>query len=588
MPQDTQSSCGNNFFMDSLEYLRLASHYPELHVGDFPAGAKVSMITNFTDDVLKKMFIGANLHDNIYPDIYAAPYRQYHFQLKDPSSELYARNSDVTFIFFDINPFKNSDLRSSREYFEELIRDIKRYAEATKGTVIWNSFILSYQTAYGNLFRHSPFFALVEDYNKKLDALAAELPNLIIFDTNRLVHLLGESRTFDTRGTHAFDIPFTNEFMAVLAEEWTAYVRALIGKTKKCIVVDLDNTLWGGVVGELGPLGIALGADYPGSAFVAFQQALLDFYNRGIVLAINSKNNPEDVLEVFKKNPHMVLKEEHFSAIRTNWNDKVENLKEIASELNIGLESMVFLDDDPLNRNMVRGRLPEVAVPEFSIPPEDYVKTLYGLDVFNQFSLTEEDAKKGKMYAEERQRKQVMTNTKSLDEYIKELNIVMRVGVNDLSIVSRLAQLTQKTNQFNLTTKRYAEHDVKKFIADGELVFSANISDKFGDYGTVIEAIVMKDAASDRNAVLDTLLMSCRVMGRGVECAFMDYVVRELGHRGFARLQGEFLPTAKNKPAEAFLTDHGFKKHKNGYLLDIGLYLKNPCSKLNKTITISK
>ncbi len=315
---------------------------------------------------------------------------------------------------------------------------------------------------------------------------------------------------------------------------------------------------------KLGPTGIALGPDYPGNAFVAFQRALLDFYERGIILAINSKNNLEDVLEVFKKNSAMVLKEEHFSAIRANWNDKVDNLIDIAKELNIGLESMVFFDDDILNRNIVRGRLPEVTVPEFSLPPEDYVKTLYALDVFNQFSLTEEDTKKGKMYAEERQRKQVMKGAKGLDDYIKELNIVMRVEVNDSVLVPRLAQLTQKTNQFNLTTKRYAEHDIKKIMEDGGFVFSANVSDKFGDYGTVVEAIVTKDAGSAHGATLDTLLMSCRTMGRGVECAFIDHVIRELGRRGFRDLYGEFIPTAKNKPAETFLGDHGFAAKDGG------------------------
>ena len=336
----------------------MASHYPELRAGDFPASIKVSIITNFTDDVLKKIFLGAALHNRIYPEIYATPYRQYQLQLKDPSSELYAQNPDISFVFFDINPFKNSDLRSSKDCFEELISDIRHYAKTKKGIVVWSNFILSYQTAYGNLFRHSPFFNLIQEYNKRIDELAADIPNFVVFDEPPGA-FLGESQTFDTRGTHAFDIPFTNEFTVMLAEEWTAYVRALIGKIKKCIVVDLDNTLWGGVTGELGPLGIALGADYPGNAFVAFQRALLDFYDRGIILAINSKNNLEDVLEVFRKNPYMVLKEEHFSSIRANWNDKAENLIDIARELNIGLESMVFLDDDPLTRNMVKGRLPK-------------------------------------------------------------------------------------------------------------------------------------------------------------------------------------------------------------------------------------
>ena len=191
------------------------------------------------------------------------------------------------------------------------------------------------------------------------------------------------------------------------------------------------------------------------------------------------------------------------------------------------------------------------------------------------------------MYAEERQRKQVMASTKSLDEYIKDLNIVMRVSVNDPSIIPRIAQLTQKTNQFNLTTKRYTENDIKKFIDDGGLVFAANVSDKFGDYGIVIETIVTKDARMDHSAMLDTFLMSCRVMGRGVERAFMDYVVRELGRMGFIRLRGKFVPTAKNKPAENFLPSSGFIKQKDNYLLDINASLEDHRLELNKTITIS-
>ena len=573
--------------MESLAYLKKAAGYDKVSPDDFSARMKVTILTDFTDDVLKNLFVGAMLSQDIYPVVYKVPYRQYYFELKNSASELYANNPNLTLIFFGTNPFKDSELRVSRDHFERILEDIERYAKATRGIIVMNSFVVSYRGAYGNMAGKGAFFNLIQEYNKRLEELSGRVPNLVILDTNRLVHKLGEKNVFDLRGLYAFDMPFTHEFMTALAEEWTAYARALLGKTKKCIVLDLDNTLWGGIVGELGPLGIALGPDYPGNAFINFQRALLDFYNRGIILAIASKNNPEDADEVFEKNPNMVLKEENFSAVRINWDDKVENIQDIAKELNIGVDSMVFLDDDPLNRALVRERLPGISVPEFSIPPEEYSEKLYDLDLFHQLSLTEEDTRRGRMYAEERQRKKVMASAKSMDEYIKELGIVMSISVNEPAIIPRLAQLTQKTNQFNLTTKRYAEHDIKKFTDGGDFVFAATVADKFGDYGTVIEAIVTKDAKSAHSATLDTFLMSCRVMGRGVECAFMDRVIRNLHARGITTLRASFVPTAKNKPAESFLADHGFSKSgPAGYALDILEYLRKPCPKLSKAITI--
>jgi FkbH-like protein len=571
--------------MEFLDYIKKAATHGTVSPDDFSTRMKVTILTDFTDDIVKNLFVGAMLANGIYPTIHQVPYRQYHFELKNPSSKLYTADPDLTLMFFGTNPFKDSELRGSEDHFENLVADIERYAKAARGTVVVDSFIVSYRGAHGAMADQGHFFKLIKAYNKRLEELASQLPNLIILDTNRLVHKLGESNVFDLRGLYAFDIPFTHEFMTALAEEWTAYARALLGKTKKCIVLDLDNTLWGGVVGELGPLGVALGPDYPGNAFVNFQKALLDFYNRGIILAIASKNNPEDVEEIFKKNPYMVLKENNFSAIRVNWGDKAENIADIARELNIGVDSMVFLDDDPLMRAMVRGRLPGISVPEFSIPPEHYAQTLYDLDLFHQFALTEEDSQRGKMYAEEQQRKKVLSSAKSADDYIAELGIVMRVSMNDESLIPRISQLTQKTNQFNLTTRRHTEADIQRFIADGGLVFSGHVSDKFGDYGTVIVAIV----TPGKIATLETFLMSCRVMGRGVECAFMDHIARVLHERGIATLHASFIPTAKNKPTEGFLPDHGFvRSDSEGFVLDIKRYMDKPCSKVNKAVTITR
>lgn len=581
--------------MEFLEYVKISTRLDQLDGQAYASQAKINLITNFTDTILKKIIAGVCLHNSIYPHIYEAPYRQYHLHLKDPRSVLYKTNPDITFIFFDVNPFKETEFGSSPDHFYETLDDIEKYCKSITGTVILNLFIRSYQNAYGILFKEDPKFALVENYNNKLHELATQVPNLKIFDTNKLVHLLGERNVFDPRSIFAFDIPFTHDFMTHLAEDWFSYIRALTGSAKKCIVVDLDNTLWGGIVGELGPLHIALGPEYPGNAFVNFQRALLEYYKRGIILAINSKNNAADVAEVFQRNPHMVLKEHHFSAIRVNWQQKTENILEIANELNIGTDSMVFIDDDPLNRHLVEAQLPQVSVPNFSIPPEEYVGSLYSLNLFNQLSITDEDREKGKMYAEERQRKRVLEGARDIKDYIAELGICIDVNINVTNLLPRLSQMTLKTNQFNLTTKRYTEHDLLGMIADGALICSANIHDKFGDYGTVILGIFVPNQIVKQEVVLDTLLMSCRVMGRGVEFVFIDHLIQELSQLGFSTLKAQFVPTKKNEPSSAFLADHGFVADVSGsgnscgnqyFSLDIAGHLNSPRDQINRGITV--
>lgn len=379
---------------------------------------------------------------------------------------------------------------------------------------------------------------------------------MTVWDTNALIHRFGENHARDFRGLYAYDIPFTNDFFMEVGREWAALVRAKAGRLKKCIILDLDNTLWGGIVGELGPKGIAVGPDYPGLAFQNFQHALLDYFDRGVILAINSRNNPADVAEVFEKNPHMILQEKHFASAQINWNDKASNISTIAADLNIGLESIVFLDDDPVNRDLVRTVHPSVSVPELPTEPELYVNFLHQLDYFHQFSITDEDREKGRMYAEERRRKETRSQYSDISEYIATLGIEIRISVNATAEIPRIAQLTQKTNQFNLTTKRYLEHDVQKLINDGALVVSGEVSDKFGKYGVTMLAIIIPGESMVAN--IDTFLMSCRVMGRGVEYAFMRSLAGLLSARSYTQATAEFRETKKNVPAKEFLPGAGF------------------------------
>ena len=321
---------------------------------------------------------------------------------------------------------------------------------------------------------------------------------------------------------------------------------------KKCIVLDLDNTLWGGVVGEDGINGIALSLTPPGNSFVAFQQALLDHYNRGILLAINSRNNPEDALEVIRTHPNMILKENHFVVSRINWNDKAENLKEIAKELNIGLDSLVFLDDDPTNRELVRTLVPEVETPDLPTNPKEYVRFLNSLDYFSSDAITDEDKMRGNLYVTERLRREEEKIYKNKENFLKSLDLELFVSEDNDSNISRLSQLTEKTNQFNTFKKPFSEKEIKKFIKSPKYsVFYARLQDKFGDHGIITFALVEKNK---EHWNISSLLLSCRVFGRSVEDAIFGVILKRAKESGVTRLTLDFKETEKNFPAMEFVT----------------------------------
>lgn len=538
---------------DFLEYLKIANE--PVQKNSAPP-LKIAVVTNFTDQVCNKILLGRCRDAGIFPEIYAVPFGQYNAALKIRESELAAWAADITFIFFDVQGAEISPFQMDADYGCQLITDIERYATENSGTIFINTIILPALTAHGNLRAENILYRAVAEFNTAVEKLAAEHKNIYVIDTNRLVQTVGEAAARDLRSLYAFHQPWSRQMIMEITGEWAAHVGALLGKSKKCIVLDLDNTLWGGVVGEVGATGIALGTEYPGNAFQNFQRVLLEYFDRGIILAINSRNNWSDVAEVFAQNPQMVLQEKHFAARAVNWNSKAENLVALAQELNIGLDSMVFFDDDAINRNLVRAQLPEVYVPEIGAKPEEYAATLLKLKVFHQLTLTAEDAARGRMYAQEAQHKQALAAAPSLEEYLAGLNIQLDFKVNDANSISRLAQLTQKTNQFNLTTRRYTEAEIENFICTG-LVFSGNITDRFGDYGLTAEAIVIPENSAI--AKLDAFLMSCRVLGRKIEFQFLAAVLQELKARGFQLLRAQFIPTAKNMPAAEFLEQAGFE-----------------------------
>ncbi len=320
---------------------------------------------------------------------------------------------------------------------------------------------------------------------------------------------------------------------------------------KKCIVLDLDNTLWGGVIGEDGMDGIKLSMDEAGAGFIAFQQALLDMYHRGILLAINSNNNPDDALAVIRTHPNMILKEQHFAAMRMNWDDKALNIRSLAEELNIGLDAMVFFDDNPLHRESVRAFLPDVAVPDLPLDSGSYTEMLHALPYFPNEATTNEDAMRGNLYVTERLRREAEKRYTTKEEFLSDLGLKADIYCNDISSTERIAQLTDKTNQFNTHKSPLTPEEVSALMASPDYdVFSLRVTDRFGDYGIIGVAMVTKEPEAWH---AEQLLMSCRILGRGAEFALVGTIAARAEASGVSTLTFAYTPTEKNIPAKIFL-----------------------------------
>jgi FkbH-like protein len=399
--------------------------------------------------------------------------------------------------------------------------------------------------------------AAIERINAELTALAASTPGVHVVDYDGLVARIGRTNFADERKWLSMKMPIRAEHMAALADEWLRYLQPICGRVAKALVVDLDNTLWGGVVGEDGAAGIQLGEQHPGAGFVALQHAIRDLAGRGVLLGICSKNNESDALEVLERHPAMVLRPGDFSAMRINWENKADNLRAIAADWNIGLDSIAFIDDNPAECALVRRQLPEVIVIELDAVPEVDRNPVIGNPFFERLSLTDEDRGRTAVYAQQRERSMASAASGSLEDYLMSLGTVVTIAPLRAEDTPRVAQLTQKTNQFNLTTRRYGEQDIEAFVADGDRVYSARASDRFGDHG-LIGVVIARPL--DHTWRIDTLLLSCRVIGRGVETAMVARVVADARAHGASKVVGEFVPTAKNAPARGFYESAGFDR----------------------------
>jgi FkbH-like protein len=494
----------------------------------------------------------------------AGQFNAYAQELVDQNSGLYSARPDAVILAVqtrDIAPQLGSE-RAAAETVERVTQDfaawIRSFRARTDANLIIHSLeapILPSEGIYNSQLEEGEADT-IHQLNRALRRLAGQYRGVYILDYDGLVARHGRERWCDERKWLSVRLPIAASNLAAMAHEWMRYLAPLAGRVAKAIAVDLDNTLWGGVIGEDGMSGIQLGPEYPGAAYQALQRTLLDLTRRGILLAVCSKNDPQDAREALAGHPGMLLRPEHFAAVRINWNEKSENLREIAAELNIGLDSIAFLDDNPVERQQVRDETPEAMVLELPDDPMGFARAVRDYPAFERLALAAEDRQRTGYYAAERERAALEQSAGTREDFYRSLKQEVEVSPVDRFTLARVAQLTQKTNQFNLTMKRYTEQQIEELARrPGWRVLALKLRDRYADNGVVGVAITHDAAEVCR---IDTFLLSCRVIGRTVETALLAHLAEAARERGLRRLEGWFIPTKRNAPAKDFYRAHGF------------------------------
>ena len=502
--------------------------------------------------------------------------------LVNGDSEIWKNKYDIAIIWLQpesiVNSysqlFKNSSLNENLliEEVDQFINSIFNIAEKVNAIFIplWNKPL--YLRGSGLLsFKEGFDYALLK-MNARLVTRLAKSNTVHVLDTFRWINTIGAT-AFNPKSWYMGKIPYTNEVFKEAIKDIKASLIAIYGQSKKVILVDLDDTLWGGIVGDDGWQNLNLGGhDSIGEAYLDFQKGLKYLKNRGIILGIVSKNEEKIALEAINLHPEMVLKKSDFTAFRINWKDKANNILEIANELNIGLQSIVFIDDNPFERALVRDALPEVFVPDWPKNPMLYASSLLSMSCFDVAYLSNEDMVRNQMYKVEEKRSALKTQMTSLDDWINSLEMKIIIEKVGISNIVRVGQLFNKTNQMNLSTRRMSESELYGLCEQvNNYFFCIKVEDKFGDYG--LTGII--GLHSNKNTLFITdFILSCRVMGRKVEETMLNFIFSKAESLGLRLVRAEYLPTSKNKPCLDFFRKQQFIETNYVFEMDVSKYSK--------------
>ncbi len=525
---------------------------------------RVAVLTSWTADFLVPLLKAELLLSDVDAAVYKPHFNQFRQEILNPSSGLYQFRPDVTIVAFNIEDvfpeavgrFATLDaagreaLRGEVLALYRTLREAFRQHAAPGGRLLIQNLVPPFD-AYDPLVRgDSAIQTFVDGINAELRADASTL------DYARLVRESGGRAWTDPRTYYTARIPVAQGHWLDLARWHATYVRAALNLEVKCIVLDLDHTLWGGVLGEDGFEGIRIGDTYPGNVFKRFQEYLLALHANGYILAISSKNDPDDVREVLERHPGMVLRSQHFAAVEAHWNSKADGIREISRQIQISYDHMLFVDDNPVEIAKVRAAIPGISCLHLQSPPLNFPAQFEAQRKLGKLLVTEEDRHRGQQYFEDRQRREYKQSAASLDEFYRTLAQRLTVFTSHAPHVPRMAQLTQRTNQFNMTTIRLTEAEVAAMVDRPDYVLvTADLRDQFGDSGTIAYVQIKKEP---RTWTIENWLMSCRVLGRTVEERLLDEICRWAKDAGVDTIVAAYVPTRKNAPFAAFYATNGF------------------------------
>ena len=534
------------------------------------AGLKLGLISNSTTKLAVPALVGTALRFGISLKVFEAEFNQIAQEAFSSESVFNDQNFDFVLVAIDYRGLPILPCPGNRDLAEKNIMNCISYVKSiinsvrskTGAQIILQNIALPVEALFGSFEGRliGSLSWLISKLNNELDTLVAA--DIFILDIAGLAANLGLTNWHDPTQWNVAKLSFSQRYMPIYADYTCRILAASLGKSRRCLILDLDNTLWGGVIGDDGLEGILIGnGDPTAEAYLQIQRTALELRERGIILAVSSKNEDAIARQPFKEHPDMLLREEHIAVFQANWSDKASNIKAISEMLSLGLESMVFLDDNPVERMQVRRELPEVAVPELPNNPALFSQTLIAAGYFEAVIFSDEDRNRSIFYQENAKRSQVFMQSSDINKFLISLN--MEISFSSFNAVgrARVSQLINKSNQFNLTTKRYNEFDLKE-LEDNEGFFTRQIrlKDNFGDNG-MISVIICKKHASIWE--IDTWLMSCRVLGRKVELAALQDIAMNAKASGVNKLIGIYIPTTRNIIIKDHYKNLGFTKVSN-------------------------
>lgn len=531
---------------------------------------RIAILGGSTTEDVKNLLEIFLLHSGIKPKFYMSEYNKYFEDAVFGNSELDEFKPEIILVFTSfvniINlPKLNEDKKVVQEKseieFSRYTQIWQKLQEKFSAVIIQNNFDLPFSNSLGNLdaVKNYGLSRFVEELNLRFAEYADSHNNFYIHDLHGLSAKIGLENWHNRSQYYAYKFAMNYDYMPEVALNLAKIIRGILGKNKKCLVLDLDNTLWGGIIGDDGVENIQIGHELPAAeAFTEFQNYVLELKNRGVILAVCSKND-EDIAKSGFTHPDSVLHFEDFAAFRANWQPKNLNIQSIAEELNIGIDSMVFIDDNPVERQIVRDNLPEVSVPEVDATNIfSYIRAIEGAGYFEPVTISADDLKRNETYQKNKQRLALANSVANYDEFLKSLDMKAEIDTFKPIYFDRIAQLTNKTNQFNLTTKRFTRAEIEQMATDSRYItLYGRLSDKFGDNGLI--SVVIGEKIEDALHIR-LWLMSCRVLKRGMEQAMLNVLVEHAKQLNCKKIIGYYFPTKKNSMVVNLYRNFGFEE----------------------------